>query len=240
MSGSWSGSFPICAGSMEAARTWLALMEGDPSAAEPAAPGVRRAPGSGGQFPPRGAGVAPGDFILRPAGGSRFPWPDGGRILVADDDPGNRDILTRCWSVTDTASQWRPTDWRRSSGSRGSPDLALLDILMPGLDGYQVLLKLKGTRPTVRHPGDHHFRIRPWQRHRRCIEAGRMDYLTKPFNPVLLRALPRVWTKTAAGSGSGRSPHSGQGGAGAVGQAAAQHPRPLRSPTASRRGEHDR
>ncbi|MFO1459154.1 MAG: adenylate/guanylate cyclase domain-containing protein [Verrucomicrobiota bacterium] len=173
----------------EAARTWLALMEEillplNQPPPESAAPGVVA------NF------TTSGSPVLRPA--ISFATPpaapipvatDGGRILVADDDPGNRDILTRClerngYSVTVAANGLEALQ-----RLRGEPfDLALLDILMPGLDGYQVLLKLKGDAALCDIPVIIISGFDLGSGIARCIEAGADDYLTKPFNPVLLRA----------------------------------------------------
>jgi class 3 adenylate cyclase len=67
-------------------------------------------------------------------------------------------------------------------------DLILLDLIMPGISGYDVLIKLKqneGLRaiPIIMVSGQHDT-----EGVIRCIEAGADDYLRKPFNPVLLNA----------------------------------------------------
>ena len=67
-------------------------------------------------------------------------------------------------------------------------DVVLLDIVMPRMDGFQVLEAMKAD-PVLRDipvvmisaVDDHDSVIR-------CIEAGADDHLPKPFNPVLLRA----------------------------------------------------
>src|SRR5215475_634164 len=67
-------------------------------------------------------------------------------------------------------------------------DLVLLDILMPEMDGYQVLQYLK-SRDTLRDvPVIVLSALDEIESAVRCIEMGAEDYLTKPFNPVLLRA----------------------------------------------------
>jgi DNA-binding NtrC family response regulator len=67
-------------------------------------------------------------------------------------------------------------------------DLVLLDILMPEMDGYQVLKTLK-SHPTVREiPVIVLSALDEIESAVRCIEMGAEDYLTKPCNQVLLRA----------------------------------------------------
>lgn len=163
-----------------AARTWLALMEELLLPLNHAVPEV---------FKMASPVLRPTiSFVTPPSVTVPFA-PDGGRILVADDDPANRDILTRClerngYTVTVVASGLEALQALRSDAF----DLALLDILMPGLDGYQVLLKLKGDPATAAIPVIIISGFDLGSGIARCIEGGADDYLTKPFNPVLLRA----------------------------------------------------
>jgi signal transduction histidine kinase len=67
-------------------------------------------------------------------------------------------------------------------------DVVLLDIIMPGMDGYQVLETIKAD-PELRHiPVIVISALDEIESAVRCIEMGAEDYLPKPFNPVLLRA----------------------------------------------------
>ena len=66
-------------------------------------------------------------------------------------------------------------------------DRILLDLLMPDLNGFQVLERLKADErwhdiPVIMISG-----LQETDSVIRCIEAGAEDYLAKPFNPVLLR-----------------------------------------------------
>ena len=67
-------------------------------------------------------------------------------------------------------------------------DLVLLDIMMPELDGYEVLKRMKAS-DNLRHiPVVMISALDELESVVRCIEAGAEDYLSKPFNPTLLRA----------------------------------------------------
>lgn len=67
-------------------------------------------------------------------------------------------------------------------------DLVLLDILMPGVDGYAVLREIKAD-PELRHiPVIMISALDEIESVVHCIESGAEDYLSKPFNPTLLRA----------------------------------------------------
>lgn len=68
------------------------------------------------------------------------------------------------------------------------PDLVLLDILMPEIDGYEVLEKMKRDRLLRQIPVIMITAVDEIESTVRCIEKGADDYLTKPFNPTLLKA----------------------------------------------------
>ncbi|HEY0097941.1 MAG TPA: adenylate/guanylate cyclase domain-containing protein [Pyrinomonadaceae bacterium] len=113
----------------------------------------------------------------------------GGLVLVVDDSETNRDILARrltregyeVETVPDGARALEAVGLRRF-------DLVLLDIMMPGLNGYQVLERLK-TTPELRDiPVIMISALDEIDGIVRCIEMGAEDYLPKPFNPVILRA----------------------------------------------------
>ncbi len=113
----------------------------------------------------------------------------GARLLVADDSERNREILARQlerqgYSVTCVGNG---VDALRLLRER-SYDLALLDVLMPEMDGFSALEAIK-TDPELREipvimisASDEYSSVI------RCIESGAEDYLPKPFDPVLLRA----------------------------------------------------
>jgi DNA-binding response OmpR family regulator len=67
-------------------------------------------------------------------------------------------------------------------------DLVLLDVMMPGMSGYDVLERLKAD-PSLKHiPVIMISAVDDIDSVVRCIEMGAEDYLFKPFNPVLLKA----------------------------------------------------
>jgi serine phosphatase RsbU (regulator of sigma subunit) len=67
-------------------------------------------------------------------------------------------------------------------------DLVLLDIMMPEMDGYEVLARIKGS-DSLRHiPVVMISAVGETESVVKCIELGADDYLPKPFNPVVLRA----------------------------------------------------
>jgi adenylate cyclase len=67
-------------------------------------------------------------------------------------------------------------------------DLVLLDLMMPGMSGFEVLCRIKADAGTRHVPVIMISALDELDSTVRCIEAGAEDYLPKPFNPVLLRA----------------------------------------------------
>jgi adenylate cyclase len=112
-----------------------------------------------------------------------------GQILVIDDNESNRDLLARQLARDGHAVE------TAVSGGEGvallaerSFDLILLDVLMPEMSGYEVLSKLKNDRKTAEIPVIMISALDEMDSIVRCIEAGAVDYLPKPFAPALLRA----------------------------------------------------
>jgi adenylate cyclase len=112
-----------------------------------------------------------------------------GRVLVVDDDRMNRALLTRgleqAGHVVRTAENGREAlDLLRDD----PPDVVLLDIVMPELDGLSVLEQMKADARLHHVPVIMISAVDEIQSVVRCIEMGAEDYLPKPFDPVLLRA----------------------------------------------------
>ncbi len=112
-----------------------------------------------------------------------------GLLLVVDDDAGNRDVLSRRLvrqgHEVRTASSG--PEALRMIGEEAF-DLVLLDIMMPDMDGYEVLAAIKGDKRLQNIPIVMISALNEVQSVVRCLEAGAEDYLAKPFNPTLLKA----------------------------------------------------
>ena len=110
-------------------------------------------------------------------------------ILVVDDNTSNRDVLarrlTREGHKVVTAANGAAA---LADVARQDFDIILLDLLMPGMSGFEVLRHLKATERTSHIPVIVISALDELDSVVRCIEAGAEDYLTKPFNPILLRA----------------------------------------------------
>ena len=162
----------------QAANTWLTLMEEyllaprrPRAATEPVAlpPGVRYVVASGDD--------ASDASVLK------------GRLLVVDDDPANRDMLarrlTRMGHSVDTAASGAGALQKLRAGKF---DAVLLDLVMPGLDGYQALTRIKSEAGLAEVRVIMLSALDQEQGVARCLEAGADDFIAKPFNSVFLRA----------------------------------------------------
>jgi adenylate cyclase len=114
---------------------------------------------------------------------------DHGRVLVVDDDRMNRMLLTR--SLEQAGHEVRTA----VNGAEAlemlsdeQPDVVLLDIVMPELDGVSVLERMKADDALNHLPVIMISAVDETESVLRCIEIGAEDYLPKPFDPVLLRA----------------------------------------------------
>lgn len=113
----------------------------------------------------------------------------GGEILVVDDNPINRDILRQRLGRQGHHVMAAENGMRALALlEERAFDLILLDILMPEMNGYQVLQEIK-THPKWREvPVIMISALDELDSVVHCIELGADDYLPKPFNPVLLQA----------------------------------------------------
>ncbi|HUH15960.1 MAG TPA: response regulator [Gaiellaceae bacterium] len=114
------------------------------------------------------------------------------RVLVIDDEAPIR-LLCRVNLEAEGMSVLEAGDGPSGleTARSGSPDVILLDVMMPGLDGWGVaeaLLENAGTAeiPIIFLTARAEFRDRA-----RGLDIGGVDYITKPFNPVELAPLVR-------------------------------------------------
>ncbi len=111
------------------------------------------------------------------------------RLLVVDDNKVNRLLLTRSLELQGhsvaSAENGRVA---LEMLQREAFDLVLLDMEMPEMDGFQVLERLVNDRQLHDLPVIVTSSLEGVTNVVRCIELGAEDYLTKPVNPVLLKA----------------------------------------------------
>lgn len=113
----------------------------------------------------------------------------GEAVLIVDDTENNRDVLSR-WLERQGLTTVTAENGRHALELVGARpfDVVLLDVLMPEMNGYQVLQTLKAD-PLLRDiPVIMISSMDDLSSVVRCIELGAEDYLAKPFDPVLLHA----------------------------------------------------
>src|SRR5262249_1874611 len=127
--------------------------------------------------------------VIRAAGLDAARSAENGRILIVDDNAANRDLLGRRLvraghEVMEAHGAAAPFDLL----ARARFHLVLLDLIMPDVTGYEVLCQLTLQPATRDLPVIMISALDDLDSIVRCIEAGAVDYLPKPFDPTLLYA----------------------------------------------------
>jgi putative two-component system response regulator len=110
-------------------------------------------------------------------------------ILVVDDLDANRDVLSRRLQQQGYHVECAVDGESALAMLRAAAfDLVMLDLMMPGMDGSEVLKAMKSDDALRHIPVIMVSANDEMENVVRCIELGAEDYLPKPFNPILLRA----------------------------------------------------
>ena len=130
-------------------------------------------------------------------------------ILVVDDTPASLRLLTEL--LTQHGYRVRPADdgaLALKSVAAKTPDLILLDVSMPGMDGYEVCRRLKADEKSSRIPvifisafGDTRQKVTGF-------EAGGIDYITKPFEAEEVLARVRTHLRLRQAEEALRNAHN--------------------------------
>jgi len=114
------------------------------------------------------------------------------RILAVDDDPGNLGILGRLLHPQYEVMA-APSGERALAIAAGSPqpDLILLDVLMPGMDGYDVLARLRDNPATRDIPVIFVTGLDSVEDEEKGLALGAVDYIAKPYRPPVVLARVR-------------------------------------------------
>ncbi len=115
------------------------------------------------------------------------------KILVADDQQSIRSLVTRFLSNKYAVLEAEDGEEALEMSRSQKPDLILLDIMMPKMDGYEAMRELRKQKKFKKLPiialtakamrGDKN----------KCIDAGASDYLAKPVNSEKLLSMMRAW-----------------------------------------------
>ncbi|TFV53059.1 ATP-binding protein [Blastococcus sp. TF02A_35] len=169
----------------------VTLPYGEPDA-EPAAPVATPSEAA------RGEAASWEDDTTRPQDTGSAPR-EGGTVLVVDDNADMRAYLARLlgphWQVRTTANG----EEALAAAAEQVPDLVLTDVMMPRVDGFELLRALRAD-PATRHVPVIMLTARAGQEASvEGLEAGADDYLAKPFQAAELLARVRIALERAAG-----------------------------------------
>ncbi len=120
------------------------------------------------------------------------------RVLLVDDAKANLDILVEGLKSDHKLSLALSGEMALQIAARIPPDLVLLDIIMPGLDGYEVCRRLRARPETADVPIMFLSSLDDVQNKTRGFEVGGNDYLTKPFDLLEVKARVRSLLKAKA------------------------------------------
>lgn len=114
------------------------------------------------------------------------------RILLVDDDPMNIRVLYAALSDECEALMATNGEMALALCERESPDLVLLDVVMPGLDGLEVCRRIKANPVTAATPVIFVSAQNAADQENAGLEAGAADFVTKPINPGIVRVRVRT------------------------------------------------
>jgi diguanylate cyclase (GGDEF)-like protein len=106
-------------------------------------------------------------------------------ILIVDDDKLNLKVLTNILHAEYTIYTAKDGQAALEMAEEYSPDLILLDIIMPGMDGYEVLAVLKKSEKLRETPVIFITGLDSTADEEKGLTMGAVDYISKPFNPVI-------------------------------------------------------
>ena len=120
------------------------------------------------------------------------------RVLIVDDARVNVDVLVEALRADYKLSVALNGSTALQSVEKSPPDLVLLDIVMPGIDGYEVCRQLRAQEATRELPVMFLSSLEDVANKTRGFEVGGNDYLTKPFDVLEVKARVRSLLKAKA------------------------------------------
>lgn len=114
------------------------------------------------------------------------------RILIVDDEPANIKILSNLLAGDYALSVATNGKQALEVARVQSPDLVLLDMIMPGMDGIEVCQALKESEQTRDIPVIFVTSMGDSANEERGLEAGAVDYISKPVSPPIVKARVRI------------------------------------------------
>ena len=116
-----------------------------------------------------------------------------GTILIVDDSPENLFVLSELLQpIYRVLAANSGEGGLRVARSQPQPDLILLDVMMPGLDGFDVLARLRDDPDTQHIPVIFLTAMANDGDEERGLHLGAADYITKPIKPMVVMARVRT------------------------------------------------
>ena len=125
------------------------------------------------------------------------------RILVVDDTEDNLFMMSAL--LEDKYELVLASSGREALSiimSQAPPDLILLDIMMPEMDGYEVLRRIRQHPPTAIIPVIFLTALSTMQEEQLGLDLGAVDYITKPISPPLLMTRVQSHLERSGSSGN--------------------------------------
>jgi len=110
------------------------------------------------------------------------------KLLIVDDQPINIEVLYRLFAQDHQVFMATNGEQALAIASAERPDLILLDLVMPGMSGYDLCQMLKNQVDTHDTPIIFVTAMHEAEQETRALEIGGVDFITKPINPAAVRA----------------------------------------------------
>lgn len=113
-------------------------------------------------------------------------------LLLVDDEPANLQVLRHTLQADYRLLFARDGQAALDRVHADRPDLVLLDVMMPGMTGYEVCTTLKQDPWTANIPVIFVTALADAENEHNGLDIGAVDYISKPFNPSVVRARVRT------------------------------------------------
>ncbi|ABG40766.1 response regulator receiver modulated metal dependent phosphohydrolase [Paraglaciecola sp. T6c] len=114
------------------------------------------------------------------------------KVLIVDDEPANLRVLKRILGDLYRLSFAKSGEEALRLVERDLPDLILLDVMMPGMTGFEVCKSLKDSRQTRAIPVMFVTALNDEVDEAKGFDVGAVDYITKPVSPAVVKARVRT------------------------------------------------
>lgn len=118
-------------------------------------------------------------------------------VLIVDDEKTNLDVLSHILSKDYEVYAAKSGKAALKLAAANRPDLILLDIIMPEMNGYETIARLKENEITARIPIMFITGLNSVANEERGLQLGAVDYITKPFSATVVEARVRSHIKIA-------------------------------------------